>query len=492
MEHDNLRCRAASGARWSGASIAYTTLAQFVTTAVLARLLSPSDFGLLGMMTVVMGLIGSLADAGVSNAIISYQDTTKEELSTLYWLNLLMGIGVFLLICLCRPLAVGILKEPRLSSYLPWIGINFLILPLGQQFQVLLRRDLRFRVLTMIDMTAVTISSAAAVAVALRGFGIWSLICRSVLQTTIASLALWAVGMHYKWLPGLCFSLRSVRRYVGFGLFQMGERLAYYFYANVDYWIIGRLLGAEKLGFYSLGYSLITLPLAKINPIITGVAFPAFAKIQADDQRLKNGYLRILRYISICSFPMMAGMFMVAPLFVQVVYGAKWLPAVPVVQILCIIGTFYSLGNPLGSLLLAKRRADLGFYYNVGEFAVMFTANIIGVNWGIVGVAWSLVACSLVVFPFDFYIRWHLVRMKVGEFFDSISIPATASASMVIVLWAISFTLDGMSDMAGLIVQIAVGATFYFLWNWIFARPFCLELKDLIYTRERQEISAKL
>ncbi len=482
MEHDSLIGEAVRGAKWTGASIAYATFLQFLTTAILARLLSPSDFGLLGMMFVATGLIGRVADAGVSNAIIYHQDATRDELSSLYWLNLLSGIGVFVVILMACPLVVAFFKEPRLSTYLPWIGINFLILPIGQQFGILLRKNLHFDTMTKIGVISQTVSCASSIAMALFGFGIWSLVFRSMIHSLVQALALLYVGIRCEWLPRFYFSLRSIRRYVGFGLFQMGERFVNYLSENVDYLIIGRLLGAEALGFYTLGYSLMKSPLSKINPIITKVAFPAFAKIQYDDKRLRNSYLKMMTYISTCSFPITAGLFVLAPSFIPVIYGPQWGPAVPILQILCLVGAIYSLGNPISSLLLAKGRADVGFYFNVLKCLVMSTANMIGAKWGVIGVAWSsLIAIVLIMWPGDFYLRWYLVRMKVAEYFRSVKAPAATSGLMIILLWSIGFLWGQMNSISSLIFQIAIGFSFYFLSTFIIAKPFCLELKNLIF-----------
>ena len=459
-----------------------------MTTAILARLLTPSDFGLLSMMIVVTGLVGFLADAGISNAIIHRQDATREELSTLYWLSFIAGAAIFIIVLLSCPLAVIYFKEPQLSTYLPVLGINFLILPIGQQFAVLLRKELRFKTLTKIEVTAISAASGVAIVVAVFGFGVWSLVFRPIVATTVQAIALLAFARQHHWLPGFHFSLKRVRSYVGFGLFQMGERLVNYFSSNVDYIIIGRFLGTEALGLYSLAYGLITVPLNKINPVVTNVAFPTFARIQYDNVRLQAGYLKILRYISTCTFPILAGMFVVAPLFVPIVYGSNWAPAVPVLQILCLIGILYSLGNPIGSLLLAKGRADLGFYFNLFKVMIMAAANFIGVRWGIIGVAWSsLAAIAIVMWPLEFYLRWHVIRMKVSDYLQSFKIPAMVSGFMLILLLSMKFVWNEMSNVSSLVSQIVAGGVFYCLVTWIIARRFCRELISSFFVRPREE-----
>jgi O-antigen/teichoic acid export membrane protein len=483
LKNDNLREKAVSGAKWTGGGIAYTTVINLLTTAVLAHLLSPSDFGLMGMMTVVVGLISIFADVGVSNAIICHQDATREELSSLYWLNFLVGIGLFFIVFLLRPLAVAFFSEPRLSIYLPWLAVSFLVIPAGQQFGVLLRRELRFRVLTKINILSVSVSAAGAVAMALCGLGVWSLVFRAVVETAVSAVALLVVGLRTKWFPWLYPSLGVVKRYLSFGLFQMGERLLNYTYISAGHVIIGRLLGVEALGYYSLAYGLIGVPVSKINPIIAQVAFPTFARMQSDDEQLRRVYLKMLKYVSICSFPVMAGMFVVAPLLIPLVYGPKWLPAVPVFEILCVVGALRTLGHPTGSLLMAKGRADISFYWFIVAVFVMLSANIIGSRWGVVGVAWSIVLSTLVLWPGDFLLRWYLIKVGIIEYFNSLKIPATASGIMMICIWSTGFFWDKMDSMWRLAFEIILGAGVYFLLILLIAKPFWFEFKQTIFSR---------
>lgn len=482
LEYDNLRSRAVSGAKWSGTSVAYTTVVHFITTAILARLLSPSDFGLMGMMFIVTGLIAFFSDVSVSGGIIAYQDTTKEQLSSLYWLNIITGIVLFGCIFILRPAAVIFFKEPRISIYLPWVAISLLISPLGKQFAVLLQKQLRFRTLSRIEMTSVTIASIGAIILALLGFGIWSLVFRSVTLSALTSFFCLVVAVQYKWLPSFQFRLREVKHYLSFGLFETGTGFFSYIFTHVDHIIIGRLLGTDALGFYTLAWSLINAPTAKINPVITRVAFPTFARIQHDDDRLCRGYLKILRYVSTYSFPIMAGLFVVAPILIPVVYGPKWQQVVPIVQVLCVLGAMRSIGNPLGTLFMAKVRVDLLFYWIMFASIMILIANLIGVKWGIIGVAWSnVIVVVLITWPIQFYIRWYLIKMKARDYFDSLKIPAVASGLMMILLWCVRPLSNQGNSASSLIFQITAGSVFYLLLNWIFARPFCLELKEAIF-----------
>ncbi len=297
----NLKRQAVSGIKWSGVSILIVTALQFVTLTILSRLLAPSDFGLLGMVMVVIGFAQIFADMGVSNAIIHRQDATKEALSGLYWLNILAGIIVFILIVIFTPLVVAFYNEPRLNNLLYLSALVFLITPLGQQFQVLLQKDLQFKKLANIEIACSLSSAGFAIFLAISGFGIFSLIW-GYLVGALLKVILLCWGGWCQWKPDFQFSKKDLHGYISFGLYQMGEKTANYINSNLDYLLIGSLLGVKALGYYTLAYNLIIRPSSSINPIITKVAFPVFSIIQNDPDNLKNGYLKVLQLLSMVNF----------------------------------------------------------------------------------------------------------------------------------------------------------------------------------------------
>ena len=475
----NLKSQTVSGVKWSGISMGAVTGLQFVTLAVLARLLSPSDFGLMGMIMVVIGFAQAFADMGISNAIIHRQDATRNQLSSLYWLNIIAGIIVFFIVCASAPLIVGFYHEPRLHKLLYLTAVIFLIIPFGQQFQILLQKEFRFNELAKIEIAASIVNSAIAIVLAFSGFGVYSLIWGQLVGTSTKVLILLNVGRR-NWRPGFHFSKQDLRGYLNFGLFQMGEKAVNYLSANVDYIIIGRFLGPASLGFYTLAYQIVIFPLTKINPIITRVAFPAFSRIQDDNLRMRRGYCKAIRYISMLSFPMLTGMIVVAPEFVGLVYGPKWEPSIITLQILCLVGISKSLGNPVGSVLLAKGRADIGFYWNV--FAVIATtiAIIVGINWGIIGVA---VAILILRVPFFLIIQPvvnKLIDLKFGEYFKAIQIPAVFSVVMFVGIGALKMIMSNINTTPLFVIIIAVGMFIYTSLYYIKDPALFTELKLLL------------
>jgi O-antigen/teichoic acid export membrane protein len=475
----SLKARAISGVKWSGVSMGVVTTLQFITLAILARLLSPSDFGLMGMIMLVIGFAQAFADMGLSNAIIQRQGVEEDHLSSFFWINVFAGIVLFVCILLCRPIAVLYFKQPALSDYLIFAAFIFLITPVGQIFTTLLRKELKFKTLSKIEIAGMVVYSVTTIGMALAGFGVLSLIFGQLIRSLFTVIILFII-FRKTWLPQFHFSITEIKSYLNFGAFQMGERAVNYLSANIDYIIIGRFLGPAALGFYTLAYQIVIFPLTKINPIITRVAFPAFSKIQDDNSRMRRGYCKVVNYISMISFPMLTGMIVVAPEFIRLVYGSKWESSIIILQILCLVGVFKSLGNPIGSVLLAKGRADIGFYWNIFAVIAVSVAVIVGANWGIVGVA---VAILILQVPFFFIIQPivnKLIGLKFSEYFKAIQIPVVCSVVMLAGIAALKMILGHIDMVPLLITSIVVGMLIYTVSYYIKDRAIFLELKSML------------
>ena len=412
----HLRRRATSGARWTGTATGLRIATQFVQLAILARLLRVEDFGLMAMVNVVLAFAQTFTDAGVSNAIIHYRDAKREELSSLYWLNVLAGVVVFVLVWVAAPLFAKIYRQPALEDLVRMVGVVFVIGPAGQQFQTLLERDLRFRRLAIIEIAALVVSATAAIVLALRGFGVWSLVWGTVISTGIKSALLTALGWS-TWRPLLRFRPDECRRFLHFGLFQMGERSLNLLGQHLDKIIIGILMGPRPLGYYELAYRLIARPYQIINPVFTRVAFPVFSAVQKDRDRLRKGYLELIEMLGAVTIPIYAGLFALAPAFIRVQLGPDYAPTIPLLRILCVVGLTWSLTSPAGSQLLACGRADIGFYINLMRTSLIMLGIWIGSRFGLEGIAWALVTVVTVfMFPTHVVVRRRLVGMTLAEF----------------------------------------------------------------------------
>jgi len=477
----SLRKQAVSGVKWSGISMGAVTALQFVTLAIMARLLSPSDFGLMGMIMVVIGFAQSFADMGISNAIIYRQDATKDQLSSLYWLNILAGAIVFCVVYASTPLVVRFFHEPPLSKLLYLTAVIFLITPLGQQFQILFQKELKFERLAKLEIASSVVHSTVAIGSAFAGLGVYSLIWGQLASTATKVALLCGTGWR-QWRPSLHLAKRDLKDYVSFGLYQMGERAINYLNSNLDYLLIGSMLGARALGYYTLAYNLIIKPSAMINPVITKVAFPVFSLIQNETEKLRRSYLKVLQVLATVNFPMMAGLAVVAPAAVPVIFGEQWHPSIILIQILTIVGLLRSTGNPVGSLLLAKGRADLGFKWNLALTVTQIPGLYLGAKLGgAVGVA---IAFSILMALYSIFNYLVLIRTLLGpclrKYFWSMWPALWMSMAMMGTVMLSGILLKNIPLQLTLILQVLCGVGTYVGLMFFSQRALMLEIKSMI------------
>lgn len=476
----SLKKSAASGVKWTTVSSITTTALQFIQLAVLARLLSPEDFGLMAMVAVVIGFAAAYADMGISAAIIHRQDATREQLSSLYWLNLLAGLLVYLVVLAMTPAIVALYGEPRISRLMSWITLTFLITPLGTQFQLLLQKHLRFRRLALIEISAALVGASVAVVTARFGQGVFALIWGTLSSNATSTVLLLIVGLR-EWRPQWHFRSADLKGYLSFGCYQMGERSVNYFNSTLDQLLIGSLLGAQALGYYKLAWSLAIQPIGRINSILTRVAFPLFARIQNEPERLQKGFLLVLRMLSTVNAPLLLGLAAVAPVLIPVVFGTQWLPAVPLVQMLAFVTLLRSAGNPVGSLLLAKGRADLGFKWNGLLLVTQLPGVYLGAYLGdALGVAISLVILQLIYSVFNYLI---LIRTLIGPCLREYLLSMLPSLGLASVMGsgvlALSSWVAHVSSLV-LVFLMLMGILFYVFLMWIFQREQMTVFKSLV------------
>ncbi len=479
----SLRQQAASGIKWTTFSAALTTFAQLAQRVILARLLLPEQFGLYGMLLPVIAFGQAFADMGISQAIIQRQDASADELSSLYWLNVLAGAVVFVLVLLSAPLVVAYYNEPRLNDLFAWVALVFIITPLGQQFQMLLQKALRFDTIARIEIVSVLAGSLFSVLAAALGAGVLAILWGLLLSALLRALALMQVGWR-DWRPALHFRLGDTRSYLRFGLFQMGDRLLNMFASNIDYIIIGGVLGRQALGYYTMAFQLVVLPYQRLNPILTRVAFPLFAKRQQDTASLRRGYLEITRLIAFMIFPVMVGLALTAPLAVPLLLGDQWLPAVPVLQILSVLGIMRGLANPFGAVYLALGKAEVGFYFNIALLLVNFIVFRWAVQYGIEALALCFVGTNLLFLGVTWAWLYRLIALPLLAYLRQLWLPALCAVGMALAVLAADLLLRPLLPAPLLLaLLVLVGAGVYAALGWWRAGGYFRELLRLLRGR---------
>lgn len=465
--------------KWTTLTTVGNVLLQLGQMIVLAHLLSPEEFGLMAMVLVVIRILTPLMQAGFSQAIIQDQTVDQDQLSTLYWLNLLLGLGTFGLLALLAPKIGLFFQEEGLTSLLRWSGVAFLILPLGLQYQALFAKKLQFDRLATIQLSGHLAEFALSVVAALKGAGVYALIIGFLGRVTINSIL--SIGLGYRLhRPGWVLQIGRVRSLVRFGAFEAANQMANLVSAQVDKLIIGRLLGAELLGLYSIAWELIILPIARINPVITRVAFPVYARLQNDPVTLNRYYTQSVSVLMLFNIPVLLGIGLVAEEFLYLFYGPQWVAAGTTLSILAVTGIAKAMGNPGGGILLARGRSDLGFYWNV-----VWTLALSGLLWAFLSFWPTIEAAAMAQLTGAYTIAWiwHYLVQTVGKLDYGALLRKTGkwlvlSLPMVVGVWLVGKGVEGVAWRFAL--KVCTGILLYAGSLWLFGRQEVTHLWQMI------------
>lgn len=470
----SLKQRTASGARWSAVSHFAKQGIGFLCTAILARLLAPSEYGLLGMAVIVTGFAGMFSDLGTSSALIQRQTMSQRMLSSLFWANLVIGLFLTLIVAAISPLAAVFFREPRVALLLCALAPAFIVSSLSVIQKSTWQRDLLFRALSQTEIAAAATGGAVAVAAALAGWGVWSLVWQLYAASLAQGILLWSL---VRWKPRWVFAwedFRSVRRY---SLHLVAFNAVNYWARTADNTLIGRYLGPASLGFYSMAYRLMQYPAIAVSGLLGRVLFPAFSRIQHDDEAFRRAYLKTVGLISLITFPMMLGLLALARPLVHVLLSAKWDPIVTPVMILALVGANQSVATTTGNIYTAKGRTDLMFWVGMFNSAIYVTGIIVGLRWGIIGVAACYGIADLIVTPIDFFFAFRLIKLRFRSVWAQTSRPLLSSVLMAALVYLTSPVVFGALNKApALALLVAMGAGLYVAINWTTNRPQLTEL----------------
>jgi len=381
---DNLTGKAATGAGWSAAAVVARQLLSFGAVAILARELGPSAYGLMGMASTVIVFLVNFRDLGTAAAIIQRQVISEELLSTLFWTNAGLGLLLSILTVLGATPAAAFFHEPQLAPILRVLSISFVLTCSGIVQNALLSRQMKFKLTSVADFVSAVVGYAVALPLAIYGHGVWSLVFANLASTLTVTLMYWIFS---GWRPRMQFSIPELREVAGFSLNLSGFGLVNYFSRNADNVIVGRILGVEPLGYYQMAYTLMMYPLQNITGILTQVTLPGFARIQDDNRRFADAYMRSCSLIALATFPVVAGLGVVVKPLALAFLGPKWIPVIPIFQILAPVGMFQSIQSTVGSIYVAKGRTDWMFWWGIASTAVFVAAFLAGSRYGVTGVA---------------------------------------------------------------------------------------------------------
>lgn len=400
MTEESLKDKAISGAMWRIVEMFVTQVVAFIIGVILARLLAPEDYGIVGMLAIFFAVAGCFNDCGFGTALVQNKDRTEEDYSTAFIFNIASSILIYIILFIAAPYIALFYNMPILTEVARVSALSFVISGFTGVLYARLNIELKFRFRSKISILGQLISGATGLLLAFMGYGVWALVLQGIVSSAITGIVLW---ISLGWKPKLIFSIRSFKRLWAFGVNMLGSGIINTIYNNLYTLVIGKFYSPSSVGMYNRANGYASLPSSVIMDMSLGVNFPILAKLQDDRERLLNAYEKLLKVPFYVLYPVLIGLIVLAEPTIQVMIGDKWLPCVPYLQILCVGYMFYPLNGLNVNLLMVKGRPDLvlkmDFIKKPIGILLLVAAIPFGIMWMMVGKA----AYSLIVYAMNCY-----------------------------------------------------------------------------------------
>lgn len=453
--------KAVGGLAWTSAGRLVAQIVNFATTIILARLLVPEDFGLLGMVVIVTSFTQLLGEMGASAALIQRGEVNEAHRSSMFWLNLGLGLLSALVVLTAAPYLASFYGEPRVDDLLQVAAALFLITPLGTVQLAVLARDMDFRSLAAVEIGRIMVGGIVGLTFAFTGWGVWSLLARLLGESAGQVSMAWLLA---PWRPKRIFRPAALRDLLGFGVRLAASNIINFWVRNVDDLLIGRIFGAGPLGYYSRAYGTMLLPLAQITGIFTSVMFPVMSRLQDDREATRRFYTSALEMIGTIAFPALLGLLAVTEAFVVTLYGEDWRPMIPILRVFCVVGAVQSIATTVGWIFQSQGRTDSQLRWNIGAAPVLLGAILAGIAMGSAfHVALFYGIASVTLTPISFLMAGRLIGLRLRDIVRAAWKPFAAATLMAVAVWGLGELWDPVASWAWakVLVQIASGIVFY-------------------------------
>ena len=451
---------AISGAKWTTISTVVSTVLQFGQVAILARLLEPSAFGIVSISTLVITFLSIFAHFGFSNSIVYKQETDQKILSTIYYLNLIIGMMMFVIIYFGSPLLVLYYKEPKLLEILRISAFYFPIVFLGQIYNILLEKELKFKSLALTDIICSILGTTVTIFMAYNGFQAKALIFGLLTSQFIKMVVQNIIGRAY-FSPVRHFNLKEIKDHMVFGLYNIGDSLLSFVNGNMDTILIGGLLGVKQLGYYTIASQIAVYPVARICPIIVQICYPIMAKMKDDLGQLKKAYLMVVDFLSYTNIPLLIGLYLMAGNVIPVIYGHGWEETIPLIRIFVFMGIFSCLLYPLSTIAYSTGKPSLLFYFNLITAILKFPLiYFMAHSYGITGIAVAFLIMTFISLILNFFLIQFMIGDFMKMFLANIAKPVIFSFAMAVVIVAYKYFI-GDTGIVNMIIQMALGGLVY-------------------------------
>jgi PST family polysaccharide transporter len=476
----SLTNRTASGVTWMMLVQVARQLLQLVSVSVLARHIPPSAYGLVAMAALVTNFMETVRDGGIGYALVREREVSRELVSTVFWLNCLIGGGATLLVIAASWPAAHFFHEKLVATILQFLAVSFFLGALSVVPTALLNRAMEFRKLAVAQTSGVVMGTTVAIAMALNGRGVWSLVAASIATAATTAALVWSFAP-----VRVSFVLRraETRHFLHFGMNLTGFHVVNYVSRNADNLLVGRFLGSAPLGYYQMGYMLLTYPISNFAAVVTQVVYPAVATIRDDLERCRAAYTRACSLVALVTFPLMLGLAVTAGPFVRVLLGDRWMPVAALLIVFGPLGAAQSIYTTTGLIYNTTGRTDIQFRWSILASAIYVLSFVLGSRWGILGVASCYAVAWTVLMVPSFLIPFRLIGLSGAKFLQALWPTISYSLAMMIAAaaWRVALWRVGVKNAAiELVTTVLVGASLYVALLFWRRPPVLSELKNVV------------
>ena len=461
---EDLKKKTVSGMIWSALQRFGTMGISFVSNIVLARMLSPDDYGCIGMLAIFITVSNTFVDGGFGSALIQKKDITQKDYSTIFWWNLFLSIVIYGILYISAPGISRFYDIPLLSTVLRVQGIILIINALNIVQTNQLRKNINFKNLATIHIASQIIAAISAIILAYIGCGIWALVAQQIISSVIISIMLWRMN---KWTPSFYFSIESFKQLFSFGGYILASNLINTFCNNIQGLLIGKFFNPSTMGYYTQAYKLENVASHSISGVVEQVSYPVLSKLQSNNNYLKKGIYKLTSVIAYVSFPLMLILIIIAKPLIILLYGIKWLPCVPYFQILCFGGiatciqsityqAVASIGKSKDLFLWTIIKRFIGLIFVIGG---MLLFDMYGLLWGFTITCWVITILNS--YLASKHINYHLFE-QIKDLLPIIFISSISFISTYIIINTIN------NNILVLIMGIIIYTSIYILLSFIF------------------------
>jgi O-antigen/teichoic acid export membrane protein len=458
MEETNLKEKTAKGLFWGGVSNIVQQVIGAAFGIVIARILSPDDYGLVGMLAIFTALATTVIESGFTSALINRKEIKHEDYNAVFWFSLTAGIIIYLILFFCAPLIARFYDEPKLTHLARLLFLNFLIFGIGTTHYAMMLKKLMVKERAKIDITAVLVSGLVGLIFALNGLAYWGLAIQAVVFILTGVLLRW---YYLPWKPTLNINFRPIKEMFGYSFKLLISNIFIHISSNLFSVILGKFYNETQVGYYSQGNKWMQLGAMTIERMITGVAQPVFVEVNEDKSRQLNVLRKMIRFGAFCAFPTMLGLAFIGKEFILIALGEKWLDSVPYLQILCIWGAFSYLWAIYTYVLMSYGKSDIFLYGNICICALQLIVAAVMFPFGIFPMVTAYTICYLIGTGFWHYFVGKLTGLRLWQVLKDILPYLGITLGCFLIAWIVTYPVRNIYLL--LVSKVSIVAALYIL-----------------------------